>query len=99
MWFVPRSTPCCSTPDIAAAFGVLEADLGDKEWLLGGQASSRVDFVLHFFVDLAVQPKYIDLIEYPNLKRWKGGCESRPSWERSLEKDNGYDLDFPSQWR
>lgn len=85
-------------PDITAAFNVLETDLGEKEWFLGGQAPSRADFVLHFFVDLAVQPKYVDFEKYPNLKRWKSRCEARPAWKRSLEKGNGYDLDFPSQW-
>ena len=69
-----------------------------KEWLMGGDAPSRADFVLHFFVGLAVQPGYVDLNRYPRVKAWMVRCEAREAWKRALEKGNGYDLNIPGQW-
>jgi len=85
-------------PDVEAIMSVLEAEIGGKDWFMGGEAPSRADFVLHFFVDLAVQPKYVDLGRFPRLAEWMARCEAREAWKRSLEKGNGYDLDFPSRW-
>lgn len=59
---------------------------------------SRADFVLRFNVDLAVQPGYVSLDNYPALKAWMARCNAREAWKRSLEKGNGYDLNFPSKW-
>ncbi|KAK1750130.1 hypothetical protein QBC47DRAFT_394654 [Echria macrotheca] len=85
-------------PDIAACFDVLESELGAQEWFMGGTAPSRVDFVVHFFVGLAVQPGYVHLEKYKGLKAWMERCEARPAWKRALERGNGYDLDYPRQW-
>jgi len=98
-------------PDIEGCFKVLEGELSpasvedgdggnkaEKEWFMGGDAPSRADFVLHFFVGLAVQPGYVDLDRYPKLKAWMARCEAREAWKRALEKGNGYDLNIPGQW-
>jgi len=100
-------------PDISACFDVLETELknapaaaglggegeeGDNRWFMGGKEPSRVDFMLHFFVGLAVQPSYVDLDKYPGINAWMERCEARPAWKRSLEKGNGYNLNYPRQW-
>ncbi|KAK0641871.1 hypothetical protein B0T16DRAFT_380932 [Cercophora newfieldiana] len=86
-------------PDVAGVMGVLESELKDgREWFMGGDAPGRADFVLKFFVDLAVMPKYVKLDGYPRVREWRGRCEGREAWKRGLEKGNGYDLDFPAKW-
>ncbi|KAH8906152.1 glutathione S-transferase [Coniochaeta sp. PMI_546] len=85
-------------PDIKAVFQVLEAELGDREWFMGGDVPSRADIVLRFGVDMTAQCKYVDLGEYPKLNAWLARCNRREAWKRSLEKGNGYDLDWPSRW-
>ena len=78
--------------------GVLEAELAGRNWFMGGDAPSRADFVLRFFVDLGVHPKYVTLERYPKITEWRARCDAREAWKKSLEKGNGYDLDFPSKW-
>jgi glutathione S-transferase len=85
-------------PDVEAALGVLEGEIKGRQWFMEGDEPSRVDFMLHFYVDGAVQPKYVDLKDYPGLQEWMARCEARDAWKRSLEVGNGYDLDFPSRW-
>ncbi|KAM7185065.1 hypothetical protein V8F33_012627 [Rhypophila sp. PSN 637] len=90
--------------DISAAFETLEMELGEGEWFLGRKQPGRVDFVVHYFVDIAVRPGYVKFTgengeeRYPKLKAWMSRCEAREAWKRSLEKGGGYDLDFPKRW-
>ena len=85
--------------DLKAAFDVMEAELEGREWFMGGTEPGRVDFILHFYVDLAVMPGYFVLGEgYPRVRGWWERCEGREAWKRGLERGNGYDLDFPGRW-
>ncbi|KAK2593564.1 hypothetical protein QQS21_008739 [Conoideocrella luteorostrata] len=85
-------------PDVEAAMGVLENEIKGRQWFMGGDEPSRADFVLHFNVDLAVQPNYVKLEKYPALQEWMARCNAREAWKTSLKVGNGYDLDFPSKW-
>ena len=84
--------------DVRAIMEVLEAEISGQEWFMGGDEPSRPDFILHFLVDLAVQPKYVSLEKYPGVQAFMDRCKARDGWKRSLEAGNGYDLDFPSKW-
>lgn len=85
--------------DLKAVFDVMEMELEGREWFMGGEQPGRPDFILRFFTDLAVQPGYFKLDEgYPRLKAWWERCDGREAWKRSLERGNGYDLDFPGKW-
>ena len=85
-------------PAIKAIVSFLNGELKGREWFMGGDEPSRADFVLKFWVDLAAHPKYVDIEQYQELKEWRERCEARDGWKRSLEKGNGYDLDFASKW-
>ena len=85
-------------PEIVAILGVLESELDGREWFMGGDGPTRPDFSLRFAVDLVVKLRYNNLKDYPRLTAWFDRCEAREAWKRSLEKGNGYDLDFTSKW-
>ncbi|KAM7192327.1 hypothetical protein V8F20_008918 [Naviculisporaceae sp. PSN 640] len=91
--------------DLKATLDVFEMELGEDKWFLGREEPGRVDFILHYFVDMVIQAGYIKWKDgktgkeqYPRLQAWMARCEEREGWKRSLEKGNGYDLDFPGRW-
>ena len=85
-------------PEIEDCIKFVEKELEGREWLMGGDAPSRPDFVLHYSVGMAIQSKYVDPKKYPNVAAWMDRCEARDAWKRSLEKGNGYNIDYPSQF-
>ncbi|KAI1100201.1 hypothetical protein F4804DRAFT_319634 [Jackrogersella minutella] len=81
--------------ETAAVFAHLDAQLGGgRAWFLGTEEPTRADFSLMWYVDWAVQWKWLDLEKYPRLKAFHGRCTARPAWGRALEKGNGYNLVF-----
>ncbi|KAI1452184.1 hypothetical protein F4805DRAFT_471042 [Annulohypoxylon moriforme] len=66
----------------------------ERKWFLGTEEPTRTDFSLMWYVDWAVQWKWIDLEKYPRLKGFHERCTARPAWQRALEKGNGYNVAF-----
>ncbi|KAI2473157.1 hypothetical protein F4781DRAFT_442750 [Annulohypoxylon bovei var. microspora] len=84
--------------ELGKMFGYLDAQLAPKgeerKWFLGTEEPTRADFSLMWYVDWAVQWKWIDLEKFPRLKAFHARCTARPAWQRALEKGNGYDVAF-----
>ncbi|KAI0885844.1 uncharacterized protein GGS22DRAFT_188132 [Annulohypoxylon maeteangense] len=84
--------------ELAKLFGYLDAQLDvrgkEREWFLGTREPTRTDFSLMWYVDWAVQWKWIDLEKFPRLKAFHARCTARPAWQRALEKGNGYNVAF-----
>ena len=83
--------------EVQNSFHVLEAELEDREWFMGGDAPSRVDMTLKVATDLGVQPGLVDLSKWPRVQAWYARCEARPAWKRALEKGGGYNMDWVSR--
>lgn len=80
--------------EIDNSFKVLDAELEGREYFNGTKHPTRLDFVMQWYVDFAAQGCQVDLSLYPRVKAWFERCISRDAWKRSLEKGNGYDLEF-----
>lgn len=80
--------------DVNNALHVVEMELDGREWVMGGNAPSRADMALKIALDMAVQPKLIEIDKWPRVKAWLERCEARPAWKRSLDKGIGYQLDW-----
>ncbi|OTB08914.1 hypothetical protein M426DRAFT_129185 [Hypoxylon sp. CI-4A] len=85
--------------ELALVVGHLEEQLAPKgearDWFLGTEEPTRVDFSLLWYVDWAVQWGWFDIEKYPRLKEFRARCLARPAWKRGLEKGgNKYNLKF-----
>ncbi|KAI1777462.1 hypothetical protein F4818DRAFT_410496 [Hypoxylon cercidicola] len=80
--------------EIDNCFKVLDAELEGREYFNGTKSPTRLDFVMQWYVDSAVQGVRLDLSLYPRVKEWFERCISRDAWKRAVKKGNGYDLEF-----
>jgi glutathione S-transferase len=62
-----------------------------------GEHPGRADIMLEYPISMAKHRNWVDLKkEFPGLDEWLQRVYDRPSFKRSLEKGNGYDLSvFP----
>ncbi|KAI2618216.1 hypothetical protein GGR54DRAFT_640784 [Hypoxylon sp. NC1633] len=65
-----------------------------REWFLGTPGPTRADFAMMWYIDWAVQCRWVDFAGYPCLRDFHDRCVARPAWKRALEKGQGYDLNF-----
>ncbi|KAK7967877.1 uncharacterized protein PG986_002154 [Apiospora aurea] len=63
-----------------------------REYLMGGPAPTRADFVVEWFVEWAAAGRLVEMEKYPAVERWCERCRQRPAYRRALDKGNGYDL-------
>ena len=82
-----------SKPEFALYFGYLNDQLGEQDYFMG-TSPGRADFIVSHPVHACSATGWIDLKDYPNLKKWHARCQERPAWKRALEKSNGYDMAF-----
>ncbi|KAI0178739.1 hypothetical protein GGR52DRAFT_533248 [Hypoxylon sp. FL1284] len=80
--------------EIDNCFKYLDAELEGREYFNGTKNPTRLDFVMQWYVDMAVQGTRLGLSPYPRVKEWFERCIARDAWKRALEKGNGYDLEF-----
>ena len=79
-------------PELRNMFGVLEEELGEQDYFMGGSSPGRADFMLEFPVEMSVQRGNLKLDYYPRIKRWRERYQARRAWKRALDKGNGYDM-------
>ena len=72
----------------------LDDGLKGKNYFLNTENPTRVDFLLLWYIDLGLMADSFNLNAYSNVKSWYDRCKARDGWKRSLEKGNGYQLDF-----
>lgn len=86
-------------PELRAQLGDLERELseGPKGGFFMGEHPGRADIMLEYPISMAKHRNWVDLKkEFPGLDEWLQRVYDRPSFKRSLEKGNGYDLSvFP----
>ncbi|KAI1380484.1 hypothetical protein F4677DRAFT_407004 [Hypoxylon crocopeplum] len=80
--------------EIDNSFKFLDGELDGRLYFNGTGHPTRLDFVMHWYVDFGVQGCRLDLDQYPRVKEWHERCISRDAWKRALQKGNGYDLEF-----
>ncbi|EXJ90343.1 hypothetical protein A1O1_03442 [Capronia coronata CBS 617.96] len=80
-------------PELDLYFQYLNDQLGDQDYFMG-TSPGRADFIISWPVDMCVQNQFVDLEKYPKLAVWSRRCQDRPAWKRSMEKGNGYSLQF-----
>lgn len=80
---------------------VVESELEGREWFMetASGAPSRVDMLYIFTLGMGSSSGLFKLEEYPNIKGWLERAKARPAWERSLEKGNGWIVDWPAKYR
>jgi glutathione S-transferase len=79
-------------PNLNTALAFMEAHLGTHEWFSGTDLS-MADFQMSFAVDAALS-RVAKGKHYPNLHDFKKRMESRPAYQRALEKGGPTLADF-----
>ncbi|ORY60228.1 glutathione S-transferase [Pseudomassariella vexata] len=71
-------------------FKYINNELEARNYFMGQQNPTRVDFIMLWYVHLVTKTGVVDLAPYLNLRNWVARCEDRPAWKRALEKGNEY---------
>ncbi|KAM0194680.1 hypothetical protein ACHAPI_006976 [Fusarium lateritium] len=86
-------------PEVENQLHLMEMELENRDWFMGGDVPSRADIALKVSTDLIFHPKLADVEKWPRVKAWRERCEARPAWKRSIEKGDGYQLDWLARRR
>jgi len=78
------------TPNITRNLAFMEASLTDSEWF-AGRGLSGADIMMSFPVEAAAASGQLD-DRHPNLRGFLDRVQSRPAYQRALEKGGPYDL-------
>lgn len=73
--------------EIANHLGFMEAELGDRDWFMGGDMSAA-DFQLSFIVEIAKTNRMLG--DYPRLAAWLERAQAREAYQRALAKGGPY---------
>ncbi|KAG5661951.1 hypothetical protein KAF25_004190 [Fusarium avenaceum] len=86
-------------PEVENQLHVMEMELEGRDWFMGGDVPSRADIALKVSTDLIFHPKLAMVEKWPRVKAWRERCEARIAWKRSIEKGDGYNLDWLARLR
>jgi glutathione S-transferase len=74
---------------IPPAFDYLEAQIGNRPWLVGSRFSTADIAVGSFFVNLMHGGECVDAARWPNLAAYVERVHSRPSFKALIEEERG----------
>lgn len=78
-------------PNVQRQFAYMETELARRDWFAGSDFSAA-DIQISFVLEAASSRKALDAAKFPKLAAFLKRCQSRPAYQRALERGGPYSL-------